>query len=339
MALPILQCGLAAGLAWSLAREVFHHERPFFAPIAVIICIGVGLGQQRLRRVGELVVGVSLGIGVGDLLVHTIGTGPLQIVLVVTLAMTAAVLLDGGPLITVQAGSSAVLVVTLLPPGDTGGLDRMVDALLGGALGLAAVAMLPGNPAELARRNAIRLVTSLTEALTSAAEAIERRDAEQAARALRTIRTQRSVDDYRDSLRTAREILAISPLHRRRRGPLGSYVEALDPLDHALRNCRVLLRRTRSALADGEVVPDALPAGLRRLAEAAAPLGERLGQDPRPVREALAEAAASVDAAAVDGAGFSAKVVAAQLRSVAVDLLQATGLRHDDARARLPPIG
>ena len=338
MALPILQCGIAAGLAWFVATRVFGHPRPFFAPIAVLICIGVGLGQQRLRRVVELVVGVSVGIGVGDLLVYTIGTGAWQIVLVVTLAMTAAVLLDGGPLITVQAGSSAVLVATLLPPGGTGGIDRMVDALIGGLLGLAAVSLLPGNPPEIARRHARSMVSALTTALTSAADAIDRRDPDLAYRALRGIRTQQPIDDYRDALRTARDILAISPLHRRQRRLLRSYVDAYEPLDHALRNCRVLLRRTRSALADAEPVPAAIPAGLRQLADAAASFGDRLGQDLGEVREALGQAGSSVDAVRLAGAGFSAQVVAAQLRSVAVDLLQATGLRHDEARSVLPRI-
>ncbi|HEY0453200.1 FUSC family protein [Actinophytocola sp.] len=338
MALPILQCAVAAALAWLVATAVFQHPRPFFAPVAVVICIGVGLGQQRLRRVVELVAGVSVGIGVGDLLVSRIGTGPWQIALVLGLAMAAAVLLDGGPLVTLQAGSSAVLVATLLPPGGTGGIDRMLDALIGGILGLAAIAVLPGNPPEIARKHARQMIAELTTALTSAADALETRDRDLAARALRRIRTQQPIDDYRNALRTAREIIAISPLHRRQRHLLRSYVDAAEPLDHALRNCRVLLRRVRSALTDDEPVPPTLPEGLRALAAATQLLADELGDDPTATREALREAASTVDTDSLAHSGFSAQVVAAQLRSVAVDLLQATGLRHDEARAILPPI-
>ncbi|MGH3877951.1 MAG: FUSC family protein [Actinophytocola sp.] len=337
MGLPVLQCAIAAALAWLVATQLLGHRQPFFAPIAVIICIGVGLGQQRLRRVVELVVGVSVGIGVGDLLVSTIGTGPWQLALVVALAMAAAVLLGGGPLIVLQAGSSAVLVVTLLPPGDSAGLDRMLDALVGGLLGLAAIAVLPGNPPGIARKHGVQMIGVLTTALTSAAEAIERRDPELAAEALRRARTQQPIDDFRDALRTAREILALSPLHRRHRHLLRSYVDAAEPLDHALRNCRVLLRRTRSALMDDEQVPPSLPAGLRRLAAATELLAEHLGS-PAVTREALREAAWLVDSDSLAHSGFSAQVVAAQLRSVVVDLLQATGLRHDEARAVLPTL-
>jgi hypothetical protein len=232
-----------------------------------------------------------------------------------------------------------VLVVTLLPPGDSAGLDRMLDALVGGLLGLAAIAALPGNPPGMARKHAVQMIGVLTTALTSAADAIERRDPELATEALRRARTQQPIDDYRDALRTAREILALSPLHRRQRHLLRSYVDAVDPLDHALRNCRVLLRRTRSALMDDEPVPPSLPAGLRRLAAATELLAEHLGRSTAVTREALREAAWLVDSDSLAHSGFSAQVVAAQLRSVVVDLLQATGLRHDEARALLPTIG
>ena len=341
MALPIVQCAIGAALAWLVATEVLHHSRPFFAPMAVVICIGVGLGQPRLRRVVELVGGVSVGVGVGDLLVSGIGAGPWQLALVVALAMTVAILLDGGPLITVQGATSAVLVVTLLPPSGTGGIERMIDALVGGLVGLAAVALLPGNPSNVARTNAARMIGELAAALTAAADAIDRHDPDLATRSLRRLRSQRFLDDYRDAVRTAREISAVSPLQHRRRRQLRSYLDATEPLDHALRNLRVLLRRTRSALVDHEPIPPALPAALRQLATATKLLAADLGQDHQPTatRTALQRAAATIDTETLTHTGFSAQVVAAQLRSVAVDLLQATGLRHDQARAVLPTIG
>src|SRR5690349_361728 len=58
------QAGVAAGLAWLVANDLLHHNRPFFAPIAAVIALNVSVGQ-RLRRVVELVVGVALGILVG----------------------------------------------------------------------------------------------------------------------------------------------------------------------------------------------------------------------------------------------------------------------------------
>src|SRR2546426_4750256 len=141
-AVAIVQAALAAGLSWLVAVHIVDHRPPFFAPVAAVVCLGITLGQ-RLRRVIELIVGVGLGVGVGDLLISAIGTGPWQIALVVALAMSVAVVLDGGAVITVQSAVSAILMVTLYLPGDTSGLNRLVDGLIGGVTGLVVVGVFP----------------------------------------------------------------------------------------------------------------------------------------------------------------------------------------------------
>src|SRR2546422_11053990 len=93
-AVRVVQAALAAGLSWLVAVHVVDHRAPFFAPVAAVVCLGTTLGQ-RLRRTIELIVGVGLGVGVGDLLISAIGTGPWQVAVVVALAMSVAVLLDG----------------------------------------------------------------------------------------------------------------------------------------------------------------------------------------------------------------------------------------------------
>ncbi len=139
-AVPIVQAALAAGLSWLVAVHVVDHRAPFFAPVAAVVCLGMTLGQ-RLRRTIELIVGVGLGVGVGDLLISAIGMGPWQIAVVVALAMSVAVLLDGGAVITGQAAVSAILVATLCLPGATSGVNRLVDGLIGGATGLLVVGL------------------------------------------------------------------------------------------------------------------------------------------------------------------------------------------------------
>jgi uncharacterized membrane protein YgaE (UPF0421/DUF939 family) len=341
MALPILQCSVAAAIAWLVATRVFEHARPFFAPMAVVICIGVGFGQQRLRRVVELVVGVSLGIGVGDLFISSVGSGWWQLAVVLAMAMTIAVLLGGGTLVTLQAASSSILVATLLPPGGTAGVDRMLDALIGGLLGIAAVALMPGDPRDALDKRARDLLGEIAAALVAAADAITERDREIAQRALTRARSQQAGDDYRAALRAAREVAAISPLHRRERRDVARYAMAAEPIDRALRNSRVLLRRTRSALTDDETFPAVLPQALRELAAAVTAFARVLAGegDAAEVREAIRAAARTVDADDLADVGFSARVVTAQLRSAAVDLLQATGLDHEKARGFLPSMG
>src|SRR6185436_15107834 len=98
---PILHTSVAAALAWFVATEVVGHHRPFFAPVAAVVTLGLTLGQRR-RRALEVAVGVAVGIGIADALVIAIGTGTLQVAVVVALAMTAALLLGGGPLLATQ---------------------------------------------------------------------------------------------------------------------------------------------------------------------------------------------------------------------------------------------
>ncbi len=109
---PLAQTAGAAGAAWALAHDVIGHRTPFFAPVAATIVLGLGPGRRGPRAV-EMVLGVAVGIGIGDLLIAAIGSGAGQIALVVLLAMAAAVLLGGGPLVASQAASSAVLVAAL----------------------------------------------------------------------------------------------------------------------------------------------------------------------------------------------------------------------------------
>ena len=152
-AVPITQCAVAAGVAWWIAIGPRPVKQPFFAPIAAVVSLGLSLAK-RWRRSVELVAGVTIGILAGDLVISWIGSGTWQIMVVVAIAMSIAVFLDDGPLLPMQAASSAALVATLLPPGGAAGINRAVDALVGGVVGILVVALLPVNPASRSRRDA-----------------------------------------------------------------------------------------------------------------------------------------------------------------------------------------
>jgi uncharacterized membrane protein YgaE (UPF0421/DUF939 family) len=111
---PILQTALAATTAWYAAVLLLPDGRPSFASIAAVICLGASYGQRGSKAL-QLVAGVVLGICVASALVALIGAGSLQIGLMVVLAMSAAVLLGGGELLTAEAAVSAILLVSLDP--------------------------------------------------------------------------------------------------------------------------------------------------------------------------------------------------------------------------------
>jgi hypothetical protein len=99
-------------------------------------------------------------------------------------------------------------------------------------------------------------------------------------------------------------------------------------VDHALRNARVLARRTVAAVRDGEKPPAELIAALQSEAEAISALGRELAGGAEPVRsrELALAAVALAGAAYRRGLGFSSDVVVAQVRTIGTDLLLSTGL-------------
>ncbi|MFD1815327.1 FUSC family protein [Rhodococcus gannanensis] len=342
-ALPIAQCALAAGLAWFVANDLLHHNDPFFAPIAAVVSLGMSFGG-RLRRALELMVGVTVGIGVGDLLISWIGTGAWQIVLVVALAMATAVFLDGGPVIAMQAASSAVLVATLIPPSQGGGPDRMFDALVGGLVGVLVVAFLPAHPVLRARKQAADILADAADVLQKVADGLVANDPKPIEAALKRARTtQASIDALQASLRGGREISRVSPLYWTSRPRLARMTAAAEPLDNAIRNIRVLTRRSLTLVRDDEILDPRLVDQIEKLSHAVAVLRRMVLADPgqQPDQAEAARVLRSVSIGMkpelVEDAGISATVVFAQIRSLLVDLMQVAGLSRISAIATLPP--
>ncbi len=334
----VAQCALAAALAWQLAIWLLGHERPFFACVAAVVSLGVR-AAQRLRRVAELAVGVTVGVAVGDLLVGQIGTGPWQIGLVVGVALLLAVALDGGPLLVAQSGLQAVFVVAL-PRMPGSGLARWEDALLGGAVALLVAALLPADPWRAARRAAQRSLAELAEGVRACAVALRSGDPAQAAEALALLRgTQAGLDAWAADTVAGRDITALSPLRRRGAGEQALQERLHDGVDRATRNLRVLVRRVLFALETEEELPPSVADELDRFARAVDELceQERGGELTGPPPELL-QLAAELDPEELGVHGLSAAVVVGQLRSAVVDLLVGLGIPTDRARSTLPPL-
>jgi uncharacterized membrane protein YgaE (UPF0421/DUF939 family) len=324
-----VQAGVAAGIAWFVAHTLIGHARPFFAPIAAVIVLGVSVGQ-RLRRAIELVLGVALGIGVGDVLIYFIGTGGWQIALVVVLAILTAVFVGGSATLIGQCASSAVLVATLAPP--TSGIyyTRFVDALVGGLVGVVVMALLlPVNPLTTVQKAVRPALDLLARQLNACADALSAHDIEQARRALDEMRAgEAELVRFREALGLATETASIAPTRWRSRAPLAQYLDASVHIDRALRNARVLARRTVAMLDDNETYSDGLINAVRDIGRAVETLRRELGgaREPKDARQQALAAVRTAADAYRGGLGFSGDVVVAQVRAVATDLLRATGI-------------
>jgi len=232
-----------------------------------------------------------------------------------------------------------VLVATLLPPGEAGGVDRCVDALVGGLVGVLVVAVLPTDPVGPVRREARAMLDVLAAVLARSGDALRDRDVAAARAALELARdSQPQIDALRGALRGGHEVTTVAPIFRRRRRVLGRYSELAERADYAMRNARVLVRRTYSALADDEPAAPALADALGEMAAAVGVLTDQLGRegDRTLAREPVLDVVHHAVALAEDWApGPSEAVIAAQLRSIALDLLQATGMTRDEGLAAM----
>ncbi|MEV6297908.1 FUSC family protein [Actinoplanes sp. NPDC051861] len=328
-----LQAGLAAGLAWFVAHDLFGRPMPFFAPIAAVITLGSSVGQ-RLRRTTELVIGVAAGIGIGDGIILLIGTGPVQIGVIVVLAVLLATAAGGGAPLIVQSASSAVLVATLTSA--TGQpWTRFFDALVGGGLALAVMTvLLPLNPLTVVSRAADPALRAFSGGLHDAAAGLAAADAAMVQGALERLRAaEGTFDSFRTAIAAARENVAFAPARWKTRGALAQYVEGAQQLTYSLRNVRVMIRRSQVALDDGEPIPDVLPTSIRHLGDAVELLRQEWdrGVEPTGTREQALRAAAESGRAYQEGVGYSGGVVVAQIRTAVADLLRATGVEYAEA--------
>jgi uncharacterized membrane protein YgaE (UPF0421/DUF939 family) len=333
----IAQCAVAAGAAWLIASDLLHHQTPFFAPVAAVVSLGTSYGQ-RLRRVAEVTIGVAIGVFVGDLIVAQVGTGWWQLTLIVALAMTTAVLLDGGQLFVNQAAIQSIVVSTLLP--DSGaGLLRWTDALVGGAVALVAATVVPAAPLRRPREQAAVVMRKTAGLLRAAGEVMSDGHVDRAMELLADARTTDTlIRELQDASREGLAVVASSPFRVRHKGNLRRMAELVDPLDRALRSTRVLVRQTAVAAYQQRPVPRSYSLLALDLADAADQVADELAADrmataAQPALLAVGEATGQVERADE----LAAEVVLAQLRSVVVDLLLLTGLDQMESTRSLPP--
>ncbi len=331
------QCAIAAAVAWLVGRDVFGHTQPFFAPIAAVVCLGTSYGQ-RLRRVAEVSIGVSIGIGIADLFNHVLGRGAWQILLVVATAMVAAVLLDAGVLLINQAAVQGI-VVTTLPLNS--GQSRIVDALIGGGVALVAATIVPGAPLRRPREEAAKVTAELARLLRSAEESARDADVEQASDALdRARETEASLNELRAAAAEGMEIVRSSPFRRRAKPHVRSIAEVVGPLDRALRNTRVLIRRVVVSARLDETMPPDYVQLLDDLAAATEQIAVELAanRSPEAVQSRLIEIARATGGAS-EPLTLSAAVVLGQMRSLVVDLPELSGVSQHETFDLVPPRG
>ncbi|OYN88596.1 FUSC family protein [Parenemella sanctibonifatiensis] len=335
----IVQAAAGAVLAWVFAKHVIGHELPFFAPITAMVCLGLTY-ENRVRRVIELAIGVAIGVLVGDAFVHLFGSSWWQIFVVCVVAMSLAVLFGAGQLLMMQAGIQGVIITTLVA-GDGEALNRWIDAAVGGGVALLIAVLAPmRSTTQRPRQRIIALVGNLAMLLTETAQSLRIRDLDRARAALATARQlSAELDEVRESTLEAAAAASVAPLLAgSSRRDVDAIRRLLTPLDLAIRNARVLVRRAESSLDEYQYIPPSYIDMIAELANATAVIQERIvTQEPlASAREDLISLARRTTVRD-PRAGLSAEVMRAQIRSIVVDLLVLSGMSLAQARRRVPP--
>lgn len=346
---PAIQMTVCAVGAYFFAEKVLGHVGPLFAATSSLIALGFSR-EPRLRRVLEVGLGCTLGIAVGDLLLHWLGSGIWQAAVVLFFSIMLARFLDSGVIFTTQLALQSLLVVLLPAPVVGGPFARSLDAVVGGCFALAVAFLVPRDPRLEPQNELRRLLQEVATVLRECASALSYSDSTVAWHALVRARgAQPLVDAMRTTLRGSTEIASYSPVYRRHRTEVDNLADTLEKVDLALRSSRVFARRLTSAINNSALSDDGTAAIADVLVEAADAV-EQLAvvvSDPKvghgssqilAVRRALAAVAIQLHPNSLGIVRTEGETVVMLLRPLLVDLLEAAGTDPAEARSLLPTI-
>ena len=336
---PAVQITIGALLAYSVAFYALGHVNPL---LAVTVCItSLGFSRDaRPRRILQTAIGMVVGIAISEIALFYLDAGIIQIALVLLLVLVAARFISTSSAFAVTAAIQAMLV-QILPAPDGGVFLRTLDGLIGGVMALIVTALIPRDPRGIARSDANKLFDFFTETLQSLRLALRDANKSLSNQALKNARaSQPLIDNWRMSLDSALSISRISPFLMKHKSELRKQRGLMRAMDLATRNLRVIVRRVNFLLKD-DVARPYLADLCEQIAEAVTNIQEGLSEpeELELAREQLLEIIKQLDPKKF---GIADQIREASvlllLRPLLVDLLCATGMTEDAARAELPEV-
>jgi uncharacterized membrane protein YgaE (UPF0421/DUF939 family) len=329
----ILQTALAACLAWFLAVLLLGIDRPTFAPIAAVICLGLAVGE-RVRRAVELTLAVAFGVAMADLLLSVLGVGAVQAAALVALAMAVAVFLGGGDLGVKEAAISAMIMMFTFEATAAGlPIERFLEALIGGGTAILVNALLPVDPERMVDDGAFPVFAESAAVLEEVADALEDGDAGRGQRAyVKAREIDARVAGLKEAVAAGRETARLAPPRRRSLGHMELYAAAADQIDLMVRDVRALARTALSVVQPEDPAPERLIAAIRGLARATEALAAYLqtSGDPDETRGlalgAATEATTMLEEYEDLASNLGVNALVDQIHSSALDLIGGTGM-------------
>ncbi|PJJ61942.1 FUSC family protein [Compostimonas suwonensis] len=335
-----VQITVAAVVAFAVAHYWIGHAAPVIAVTVTISSLGF-TRDARPVKVLETAIGVTVGIALSETLLLLFGQGVWQLGVVIFATLLVARFLSGSAAFAIAAAVQSALI-SVLPAPAGGAFTRTEDAIVGGLVALVCTALIPRDPRRATRREARRLFAEFLAVVASLVMALQLGDARASGRALARARATGPVlDAWRSSLDSAIAIARISPFLRRHLPELREQAAILSGMELAVRNLRVVARRTDYIVRDGEARVE-LAELLSSLSSGVNVLGQGLsnGELRMRARQSLILVAVKLDPQLVlPGSTVMDASLVMQLRPLVVDLLTATGMPLAEAQATLPSSG
>jgi len=337
--LPALQITVGALLAYTIARFGLGHAVPLLAMTVCITALGFSR-DARPTRIIQTAIGMVVGIAISDVALVNLGSGIWQLALVLVVVLLSARFISGGSTFAVTAAIQAMLVQ--LSPAPLGGVYiRTIDGLIGGGMALVVTVLIPRDPRGLAKTDASKLFDFFITTLESLRLALRDVNIDVVDDALVKVRkSQPLIDNWRMSLDSAVAISKLSPFLSKYKGDLKGQVRLMRGMDLATRNLRVIVRRVNFLVKDSK--PRAYLADIcDQLSEAVLLMREGLDDNKALVesQEKLLEVTRQLDPKRF---GIADQIREASVlllfRPLLIDLLCASGMNEDDARAELPEV-
>lgn len=228
--LQVTKSAIAIVAAWVIAGWLVQGPPPIFAAIAALLVVQPSINQSFTRAV-ERSVGVIVGVVIAALLGLAFGSQPWVALLSAGVALVVAWAARISPGATNQIAISALLVLALGTATPNYALDRVLETLIGAAIGIVVNAVLvPPVLVPSAREKVQVLGRELAKALERLAAALETPQTPASlegllleARLLRPVR-----DAAATAITDATDSLALNPRSGRHRSDL---VEMRDLLE------------------------------------------------------------------------------------------------------------
>jgi uncharacterized membrane protein YgaE (UPF0421/DUF939 family) len=337
---PVAQAAVAAMLAWLIAHRALGHSQPFFAPIAAAITLSTSR-IQRSRRIAQLIMGVLLGIGIAELLVAILGATTVALGVIVFATMLIALAIGfgffaEGMMFANQAAAAAILIVTLHRSGT--GSERVVDALVGGAVALViGVLLFPAHPLSLLEEAERDVLRSLARMLERVCEALRtNRPAPHDFALEKGYEIHQLLAALARARSTARANVRVAPRRWRLRAAVNAEIRRTAQLDLLANAVLGLVRAATRPLDRERPLPDGLQ---ERIASLGSTI-QRLSATPQPwpprVLEQARAVATAANTEAMGGGASRAGVLAWIVAATAGDLVRVLDLPPEIA-ARRPP--